>query len=249
MRTGVPGGPCCPLQPGRRRVDGCGRLQAFLPPTVIACGRGDKQLAINMQTCSFELDTTRQFEKSETQLQNKNQGKYRLVVLSFCAKVPTRLCSPSDGWGCWTRVDYPSALSVACYSSLREADAEAEREAILTQRLPIHTEVTVLSEKRFYTPPATVIGMGCNTRKRGLETDVRRSPAHAPQTPRRAARPLSQGRWRLTRAGGHRRQALLGKRRSSPPARQCTQHTTQRQTAYSCTKQHLTCHSDTLFLL
>lgn len=133
-------------------------------------------MAINMQTCSFELYTTRQFEKSETQLQNKNQGKYKLVVLSFCAKVPSRLYCPSDGWGCGTRVDYPSALSVACYSSLREANAEAEREAILTQRLPIHTEVTVLSEKRFYTPPATVIGMGCNTRKRGLETDVRRTP-------------------------------------------------------------------------
>lgn len=141
------------------------------------------------------------------------------MVLSFCAKVPTSPYSLSDGWGRRTPVDYPSTLSVACYSSLWEANAEAEREAILTQRLPIHTEVTVLSEKRFYTPPATVIGMGCNTRKRGLETDVCWGPAHALQTPRRAAQLLSQGSRRLARAGGHRQQALLRKRRSSPPAR------------------------------
>lgn len=217
MRTGVPGGPCCPLQPGRRRVDGCGCLQALLPLTVIACGRGDKQLTINMQTCSFELYTTMAVGKNQ-KLNYKTRIKAntnKLVVLSFCAKVPTSLYSLSDG----TPVDYPSTLSVACYSSLWEANAKAEREAILTQRLPIHTEVTILSEKRFYTPPATVIGMGCNTRKRGLETDIRRSPAHAPQTPRRAAQPLSQGRWRLARAGGHRRQALLRKRCSSPPTR------------------------------
>lgn len=73
--------------------------------------------------------------------------------------------------------------------------------AILT-RLPIYTEVTVLSEKLCYCPPPTGIGTSCNTCKRGLENSAFQRLLGPKSRPGRAhVRPPARHSWWLAQAG------------------------------------------------
>lgn len=140
-------------------------------------GAGDKQLIgqITMQTWStgtvHNNGSLRKLGNSITQKKKKSKqmqsgGSCRLLLR--VRQVRTRegasgLC--------------PQPRIATCGELPPLPREPTRRDAILTQGLPFHTEVAVLSEKPSYIHCPTVTGMSCNTRKTGSES------SDASQTP------------------------------------------------------------------